>query len=79
MANIADELLTAKNRKGGRRFRILELFEDDPEVLDAIKQLHARGVSYRAISAKIHEVTGNYVAPNAIMNWLDYERHRVGL
>lgn len=76
MPDIADELLTAQNRKGGRKFRLLELFEDQPDVLDAIKELHARGVSYRAISSKIHEVTGDYVAPNAIMNWLDYERHR---
>ena len=76
MVNIADELLTAQNRRGGRRFRLLELFEDQPEVLDAIKELHNRGVSYRAISGKIHEITGDYVAPNAIMNWLDYERHR---
>ena len=74
---IADQLLTAESGQGGRRFRMLELFGDQPDVLDAVRTLRKRGVSWRSISKKIHEVTGHYVAPNAIMNWVDHdERYR---
>jgi len=70
-------LLAAESGQGGRRFRMLELFGDQPDVLDAVRTLRKRNVSWRAISKKIHEVTGHYVAPNAIMNWVDYdERYR---
>jgi hypothetical protein len=77
MADIVDALLTAESGKDGREFRVLELFGDQPEILDAVRTLRARGVSYRSISKKITEVTGHYVSANGVQNWLEHdERHR---
>jgi hypothetical protein len=77
MTDIVDALLSAESGQGGRNFRLQELFGDQPEVLDAVRTLRARGVSYRSIGKKIAEVTGHYVSPNSVQNWLEYdERHR---
>jgi hypothetical protein len=69
---IAEALLTEEtDPKGGRKFRVVELFGDQPEVLDAIRQLRLSGVSYRQLSKRVKKVTGHHVTPNAFMNWLD--------
>jgi hypothetical protein len=71
---IAEALLTEEtDTKTGRTFRVLELFGDQPEVLDAIRQLRLSGVSYRQLSKRVKKVTGHYVAPGAFLNWLESE------
>ena len=72
-SDVVAELLTTERPKPGREFRIVELFGDQPKVLEAIKELRRRNVSYRGIAKQIHQVTGHYVAPGAVMNWLEAE------
>jgi hypothetical protein len=70
---LAEALLTDDVPKQLRRFKVVELFGDRPEVLEAIRELRRRGVSYRQMSKRVQQISGEYVTPNAFMNWLDSE------
>jgi hypothetical protein len=71
---IAEALLAEEtDPKDSRKFRVVELFGDQPDVLDAIRKLRLSGVSYRQLSKRVKKVTGHYVAPGAFMNWLESE------
>jgi hypothetical protein len=70
MMDLANELLTAAKKKDGRHMKVLEIFGDSPEVLEAIKTARRdRRLSYRLISEVLSQ-NGTMVSEGAVQNYL---------
>lgn len=69
---LAEALLATDSRKPEKR-RIIRLFGDRPEVLEAIKTMRQRGHSYRVIADVLTKNGDESVSPNAVQRFLDDE------
>jgi ribosome-binding protein aMBF1 (putative translation factor) len=68
--DLANELLTASKKKDGRGMKVLEIFGDSPDVLEAIKTARRdRRLSYRSI-AEVLNKSGVVVSEGAVQNYL---------
>jgi hypothetical protein len=71
--NLVEELIQAQPRRSGRESKIVTLFRDRPEVLDAVKQARVeRQLSFRRI-AEVLSQDGEYISEGAVQNWLRTE------
>lgn len=71
--DLVQELTVAEPRRSGREAKIVTLFRDRPEVLDAVKRARAeRQLSFRRI-AEVLSQDGEYVSEGAVQNWLRTE------
>jgi hypothetical protein len=69
---IIDALDNLPELSDGRTHRIVELYADQPEVLDAVKRARTRGRSYEAIAATL-STQGKRISATSIRNWLRSE------
>ena len=74
MLGTADPLVAALDAinepsRGGKPLKVVELFGDRPDVLDAIVRMRARGLSFRQIADAI-TANGHPITEGAINKWL---------
>jgi hypothetical protein len=71
--DLAAELMNARPLRDGRSLKIIEVFGDQPEVLDAIRTARVeRGLSYRVI-AQVLSKSGEKISEGAVQNYLRAE------
>ena len=68
--DLVNNLLTATPKRDGRTMKIVEVFGDQPEVLDAIVAARTeRGLSFQVIADVISK-TGHTISDGAVQNFL---------
>jgi hypothetical protein len=60
--------------RGGVKLRVLELWGDEPEVLEAIRVARRdNGLSYNAIARYLTSKSGHHITANPVQKWLNEE------
>jgi hypothetical protein len=68
--DLAAELAAAQPFRDGRQMKIMELFGNQPDVLDAIVQARVeRGLSFRVIAGVLSK-SGEQISEGAVQNYL---------
>jgi hypothetical protein len=60
--------------RGGIRMRVIQLWGDEPEVLEAIRIARRdNGLSYAAIAKYLTAKSGHHITANPVQKWLNEE------
>lgn len=70
---LVDALAVATNKSCRPPMRVDQLFGDNPERLEAIRDAYRRGINIRTIAETVSKISGETLSYNALDAWLKRE------